>query len=103
MLIPPLKRLRISKVLFAALCFGFLLILTIVVAPPSKAWLQSPASSENGIRLSNTKRRRPEIVPGQALVRFKPNRAFEGSTFVVVPSENKAQGSDAAQGMTAAP
>lgn len=31
-----------------------------------------------------TKRQRPEFVPGQALVRFKPGRAFEGNVSVTV-------------------
>jgi len=37
----------------------------------------------------NVKRQRPEFVPGQALVRFKPGRAFEGRTSVAVAVARK--------------
>src|SRR5260370_23349827 len=89
MLTLALKRLKVSKFLVFALCCNFLLILAIVVAPSSRAWLQSQSSDEGSVRVfsSTTKRRRPEIVPAQALARFKPNRAFEGTTVLAAQSE----------------
>jgi subtilisin family serine protease len=37
---------------------------------------------------TSKKRRRPEFVPGEALVRFKKGQAFEGATQVAVPNED---------------
>src|SRR5438876_4167756 len=66
---------------------GLLLIAAVAFAPNSSAGL--PAF-QNGAG-SGSKRSRPEFVPGEALVRFKSGRAFEGSTYMPVPSEGAQQ------------
>src|SRR5438552_1464945 len=66
---------------------GLLLIAAVEFAPNSSAGL--PAFQNGGG--SGSKRSRPEFVPGEALVRFKSGRAFEGSTYMPVPSEGAQQ------------
>src|SRR6266850_3022738 len=66
---------------------GLLLIATFAFAPNSSAGLPS---FQNG-GASGSKRSRPEFVPGEALVRFKSGRAFEGSAYMAVPSEGAQQ------------
>src|SRR6266853_4510169 len=64
---------RIStKTIFALLLLA-MLAAAVWLTPQSQATrsLSSPASD-------NAKRRRPDFVPGEALVRFKKNSAFEG-------------------------
>jgi subtilisin family serine protease len=63
------------------LLFGLLLLLLFGAAViwPSRSLAVRPQSQN-----FNVKRQRPEFVPGQALVRFKPGRAFEGRTNVAV-------------------
>src|SRR5262245_36259699 len=51
---------------------------------PSGAAIRTSASQEIG----NVKRHRAEFVPGQALVRFKPGRAFEGTRQLAVPASS---------------
>src|SRR5438552_2611772 len=69
--------------------FGLLLLLlgtSTVFAPRSAATRQLNDSINPGFQaLTSEKRRRPEFVPGEALVRFKKNRAFEGATHLAVP------------------
>jgi subtilisin family serine protease len=65
-----------------ATTFAFL-ILTIVAATIS---FPSPSrATRTPSQTGDTKRRRPDFVPGEALVRFKPGRAFEGKAIVSVP------------------
>ncbi len=75
------RKVPTSRALIALL--GLLLIVAVAFAPNSSARL--PASQSDGN--SGSKRNRPEFVPGEALVRFKSGRAFEGSTYMPVPSE----------------
>src|SRR6266480_2389250 len=66
---------------------GLLLIAAVGFAPNSSAGL--PAFQNGGD--SGSKRSRPQFVPGEALVRFKSDRAFEGSMYMPVPSEGAQQ------------
>jgi subtilisin family serine protease len=74
---------KVPKSLAFIALLGLLLIAAVAFAPNSRAGL--PAFQNGGD--SGSKRRRPEFVPGEALVRFKSGRAFEGSTYMPVPSE----------------
>jgi subtilisin family serine protease len=83
------SRIPISSPL-AFSCLVLLMLLAAVLLPPqSKATRRSLAggSSQNETAIS-AKRQRPEIVAGQALVRFKPNRAFEGQTLLSVSNND---------------
>jgi len=76
------KRLRTFGVKAAIFAF---LILTIVAAT---ILLPSPShATRSASQTADTKRRRPDFVPGEALVRFKPGRAFEGRAIVTVPRQ----------------
>ncbi len=69
-----LHTLRVKTTFFA------FLILTLVAAAiflPSRSRATRISS-----QMERTKRRRPDFVPGEALVRFKPGRAFEGQTIL---------------------
>jgi subtilisin family serine protease len=66
---------------------GLLLIAAVAFTPNSSAGLPAFQNS----RGSGSKRSRPEFVPGDALVRFKSDRAFEGSVYMPVPSEGAPQ------------
>src|SRR5882724_10905275 len=89
MSVPLRQGYKISKPLVFALLSGFLLIFAIVVAPSSRALLLQ--SSDADTVVSTAKGHRPQIVPGQVLVRFRENKAFEGSAYVAVPSESTAR------------
>jgi subtilisin family serine protease len=77
-------RTRLSPRLLA---FGSLVLLllasTVVINRRSEASLSQSHQESPG-----AKRHRPDFVPGEALVRFKPNRAFEGKTRVAVPDND---------------
>ena len=70
----------------------FLLIsligLSVLVAPRSQATRQTSAANLQDQNVTTEKRRRPEFVPGEVLVRFKKNRAFEGSTYMAIPNND---------------
>jgi subtilisin family serine protease len=69
------------------LTFGFLLLVlaaSLFLAPRSEANRQM--NSQETQLVSNKKSTRAEFVPGEALVRFKPNRAFEGARQLAVPN-----------------
>jgi subtilisin family serine protease len=83
----PSDRQRVPKSLAFIALLGLLLIAAVAFAPNSSAGL--PAFQNGGA--SGSKRSRPEFVPGEALVRFKTGRAFEGSTYMPVPNEGAAQ------------
>ena len=77
-----------SRALVFALLILVLLSAAILFVPDSGATRQIPAATSAANQSdTGTKRRRPEFVAGEALVRFKRNRAFEGATQVVVPDE----------------
>src|SRR5437016_4039667 len=79
---------RLSRLISKPLSFSCLLFLVlaaaILLAPLSTATREA-ATQEDKAALSQ-KRRRPEFVPGEALVRFKQNRAFEGTASLPVPN-----------------
>jgi subtilisin family serine protease len=62
-----------------ALLFGLLLLLIFAAAV---IWPGRSIAVRSQPQDFNVKRRRPEFVPGEALVRFKPGRAFEGQTSI---------------------
>ena len=82
-----LSDLKVPKSLAFIALLGLLLIAAVAFAPNSSAGL--PAFQNGGG--SGSKRSRPEFVPGEALVRFKSDRAFEGSAYMPVPSEGAQQ------------
>src|SRR5262245_44572290 len=87
------KSSKMPKSLAFSALLGLLLIGSIVLTPRSKAGKQSLHSS-----LSRAKRTRPEFVPGEALVRFKSDRAFEGATYMSVPNDQVQPKIDGIQG-----
>ncbi len=78
---------KVPKSLAFIALLGLLLIAAVAFVPNSSAGL--PAVQRGGG--SESKRSRPEFVPGEALVRFKSDRAFEGSRYMPVPSEGARQ------------
>jgi subtilisin family serine protease len=67
--------------------FGFVLLVlaaSLFLAPRSEANRQ--INLQETQLVSNRKSPRAEFVPGEALVRFKPNRAFEGVRQLAVPN-----------------
>jgi subtilisin family serine protease len=84
-----------------------LLLAAILFVPGSRATRQTPAASSAENQSANGgKRRRPEFVPGEALVRFKKDRAFEGVTQVAVPDQEtpgEARQRSGPQGLAATP
>ena len=80
----PFKPLGFAFIVLGFLCAGFLF------APRSGATRQGVSTSPENQSVASGKRRRPEFVPGEALVRFKKNRAFEGATYVVLPNNEAA-------------
>src|SRR6266446_3220283 len=90
----------VSKPLVFNCLFLALLGSAILFAPRSAATRQavSPSGQENQAA-PGQKRQRPEFVPGEALVRFKQNRAFEGAASLPVPNADaliQSQGKSAA-------
>ncbi len=77
----------LGRVTIKPLIFGLLLLLlvamSILFAPRSAANL-----SQRSQAIVSEKRRRPEFVPGEVLVRFKQGRAFEGAAMIAVPNSD---------------
>jgi subtilisin family serine protease len=67
--------------------------LSVLVAPRSQAIRQNSGGQVQDQNVTTEKRRRPEFVPGEALVRFKHGRAFEGSTYIAVPERDSSANS----------
>ena len=82
---------KVPKSLAFIALLGLLLIATLEFAPNSSAGRQSSRSLNSNGGGSGSKRSRPEFGPGEALVRFKSDRAFEGSAYMPVPSEGAQQ------------
>jgi len=74
------KRLSIFGAKATIFVFLLLTILATTILLPSRSHATRSISPAN-----NTKRGRPDFVPGEALVRFKPGRAFEGPAIVTAP------------------
>jgi subtilisin family serine protease len=72
----------------------FLLIgligLSVLVTPRSQAIRQTSIAHLQDQLVTTGKPQRPKYVPGEALVRFKKGRAFEGSTYMAVPESASA-------------
>ena len=81
------NRFAFKPVGFACLLLG-LLALSVMFAPLSQATREIPNVTPQEQSVTVPKRRRPEFVPGEVLVRFKPNQAFEGATYIAVPNNN---------------
>src|SRR5438067_3525 len=82
-----------SRLVSKPLVFNCLLLAllasAISFAPRSIATRQAiPASGQENQAAPGQKRRRPEFVRGEALVRFKHNRAFEGAASLPVPNDD---------------
>lgn len=82
----PFRGRLISKPFMGSLLLLLLLSASILFVPRSQAIL-SNAQSQQPV---TEKRRRPEFVPGEVLVRFKPGRAIEGPAMIAVPSDDAA-------------
>lgn len=80
-----LKRLAASHRFLLGLPLGLLLLSAIVLPPGSQATLQSQGTSPP--TTASPKPKKPEFVPGEALVRFKSGKAIEGTTYLEVASE----------------
>jgi subtilisin family serine protease len=73
------------------LSFGFLLLVlaaSLLLAPRSEA--NRPSNLQETQTVPNKKSARHEFVPGEALVRFKQNRTFEGTRQLAVPNSDVA-------------
>src|SRR5438876_11079524 len=80
------SRLASKPLVFNCLLLA-LLASAISFAPRSTATRQTiPGFGQENQAAPGQKRRRPEFVRGEALVRFKQNRAFEGATSLPVPN-----------------
>jgi subtilisin family serine protease len=78
-----------GRLISRPLGFGFLLLVlaaSLWLAPRSEA--NRPSNLQETQTVSNKKSARPEFVPGEALVRFKKNRAFEGTRQLAVPNSD---------------
>ena len=80
-----------SKLAFKPLGFALFVLAflcaAIVFAPQSGAPRQMPgATGPQSQAAASEKRRRPAFVAGEALVRFKKDRAFEGAQYLAVPN-----------------
>ncbi len=75
---------------FAVSCLLLLMLVAAILLPPRSKATRQNASTQNE-SASGEKRKRPEFVPGKALVRFKPNRAFEGQMLLNTPNESAAK------------
>jgi subtilisin family serine protease len=75
----------VSKPLVFCVLVFLLLITSILFAPRSAANRQLNPSN-NPENLTTEKRRRPEFVPGDLLVRFKPNKGFTGIANLAAPN-----------------
>ncbi len=80
------SRLILKPLVFNCLLLA-LLASAILFAPRSAATRQiNPVSGQENQAAPGQKRQRPEFVPGEALVRFKQNRAFDGAASLPVPN-----------------
>src|SRR6266542_2692207 len=69
---------------------SLVLLMLLAAVLPSRSNATRQSSLSQNIAISE-KRKRPEFVPGQVLVRFKPNRAFEGQVLLSRASEAAAK------------
>jgi subtilisin family serine protease len=103
---PSTAKLTSRPLVFGVLILA-LLLAAILFVPDSGATRHTTASTQSDNQSANGgKRRRPEFVAGEALVRFKQNRAFEGTTHVAVPDQEapgQARQRAGAQGLAASP
>ncbi len=88
-----LTSFRYGRLISKPLVFNCLLLAllaaAILFAPRSNATRQAiPAFGQENQAARGQKRQRPEFVPGEALVRFKQNRAFEGAASLPVPNDD---------------
>jgi subtilisin family serine protease len=72
----PARTFRVTPLLFSLL---LLFLFSAAVIWPARSLALRPQSQN-----LNVKRQRPEFIPGQALVRFKPGRALAGRTSVAL-------------------
>jgi subtilisin family serine protease len=91
-----LKRQRFPNVLAFLFLLGFLLVAAIAFAPRSNATRQTSGPGPSNISAparadgpNNKKRGRREFVPGEILVRFKHNKALQGSVYLRVPNDSR--------------
>ena len=80
-----------SRLVSKPLVFNCLLLVlltaAILFAPRSIATRQTISGfGQENQAAPGQKRQRPQFVPGEALVRFKQNRAFEGAASLPVPN-----------------
>ena len=75
----------ISRPLICSLLLLLLLTASTMLATRSAANLSNRSQAQES---APQKRRRPEFVPGEVLVRFKQGRAFEGPVMVAVPNND---------------
>jgi len=76
---------RFTSKPLALSCLLLLMLLAAILLPPrSSATRQGSLPQDIA---TTEKRKRPEFVPGQALVRFKPNRAVEGQVLLTTANE----------------
>src|SRR5438445_1619605 len=85
----PTKKQRAATLLAFFCLVGLLLISVVVFVPASRATRHSNSAITAVINPTTSKRGRPEFVPGDVLVRFKQNKALEGSFYMAVPHENR--------------
>ena len=78
----------ISKPL-ALSCLLLLMTLAAVLLPPGSKATRQTSNPQN--HPTSEKRKRPEFVPGEALVRFKPNQAIEGQMLLSIPTADSAK------------
>src|SRR5437773_10505442 len=82
-----------SRLASKPLVFNCLLLVLLTAAfffaPWSTATRQTiPGFGQENQAAPGQKRQRPQFVPGEALVRFKQNRAFEGAASLPVPNDD---------------
>src|ERR1051326_7108680 len=80
------RKTLIRRAFSSRISLAFVLLLMFAAA----IFLPSRSAATDQTVPSVSKRQRPEFVPGEALVRFKPGRAFEGTTVVTTPRKELA-------------
>jgi subtilisin family serine protease len=83
------KGQRFPKFLAFLFLLGFLLTAVIAFAPGSNATRPTNTTTANTDDSSKAKRGRREFVPGEMLVRFKHNKALQGSVYLPVPDQRR--------------
>jgi len=68
---------------------SILLVSLVRFAPVSDATRRTESSTQSAT-ISKSQKRRAEFVPGEILVRFKHNRALQGSAYLSVPNKSRA-------------